>query len=77
MPLNVRSISVKTGVIIFFVVAIIGSVANLSPLTCSLRAMGAGALAAVTAGVAARIINSIVIRAMVETHFNRQRKNSK
>ncbi|MEJ2701017.1 MAG: hypothetical protein P8Z79_01100 [Sedimentisphaerales bacterium] len=72
MPLHVRSIAMKIAVVCFFVLGFIARMSRLSSAVCCKRAL-IGALVAYIAGAwAAKGINAILVRAMVENQVKRE-----
>ena len=65
MPLNVRKVSVNLAVICFFILSIITSLGGLSPFVCCKRAMAGAVLIYIVSGIAVRLINMILIDAMI------------
>ncbi|MBN1974888.1 MAG: hypothetical protein JW787_14705 [Sedimentisphaerales bacterium] len=65
MPLNVRKIAVNLAVICFFILSIVAIVSGLSPFTCCKRAIAGAVLVYVAAGITVRLINMILIDAMI------------
>ena len=70
MPLHVRSISLRTAVMCFFTVSLIGWVSGLSPFTCCKRALTAAFVVYVIAALVVKAINTILINAMVNSQMN-------
>ena len=65
MPLNVRSIAVSMAVTSFFGISVIGMCCNLSPFTCCKRAVIGTIFVYIAASVAVKIINSVLMDAMI------------
>jgi type III secretory pathway component EscU len=76
MPFNVRSIAASVAVTCFFSVAIIGWISGLSSFTCCKRAIAGAVFGYVVGVLVVKIINAIVISAMVDSYVNKQRENS-
>ena len=74
MPLHVRSIAVSIAVICFFGLSLIGWVSGLSPFTCCKRALIGAACAYVAAACAVKVINAILINAMVKSQMNQRKE---
>jgi hypothetical protein len=70
--LHVRSVAVSAAVISFFAFSIIGSFSGLSPAVCSTRALLGAAAAYIAAAAAVRIINAILIQAMIDDEMNKE-----
>ena len=77
MLLNVRSISVSVAVICFFAISIVGWCSDFSPLTCCKRALIAAAIAYVITACAIKMINAILINALVNNQANKQKEEPK
>ena len=75
MPLHVRSVAVTIAVVCFFCVAMIGWINGLSPFVCCKRAVTAAMFAYVAAVVVTRMINAILINAIVTDQMNRREKD--
>ncbi|MFA5239039.1 MAG: hypothetical protein WC476_04935 [Phycisphaerae bacterium] len=73
MPLHVRSISVSAAVVFFFAVSLIGWVGGLPPFICCKRALTAAFVVYVVAALAVKVINAILINAMVNSQMNQQK----
>lgn len=76
MPLHVRSIAVSAAVVVFFAVAIAGSISALAPFTCCKRALIGAVFAYIAATLAVKAINAILINAMITKHVKRERENN-
>ena len=74
MLLNVRSISITSSVIIFFIIAIVGWCSALSPLTCCKRSLIAAVIAYAITACAVKLINAILMNAIVNSQTNQQKK---
>jgi len=74
MPLHVRSIAVAFAVISFFGISLIGWLSGLSPFTCCKRALAGAALAYITATLAVKAINAILINAMITNQMNKEKE---
>ena len=74
MPLHVKSISIRVAVICFFCIALIGWLSGLSPFTCCKRAIAGAALIYIITTCAVKIINSILINAMVKNQLDQQKE---
>jgi hypothetical protein len=71
MPLNVRSISVSLSVVCFFCLSLIGWVSGLSPFICCKRALVGAVLAYIGGNWAVRMINRILINAIINRQIER------
>ena len=74
MPLNVRSISMSFAVICFFGIAVIGWISGLSQLTCCKRALTGAIVGYVITTIAVKMINSILLNAIIKSQMNKQAK---
>jgi len=70
--LHVRSVAVSAAVITFFIFGIIGSFCGLSPSVCSTRALLGAIAAYIAVAVVVRIINAILIQAMIDDEMNKE-----
>lgn len=73
MPLDVRSISIRFSVICLFVISFVGWFSGLEPFTCCKRAMMGAAAAYLVTSIAVKIINDILIHALVESQVEQQK----
>ena len=76
MPLNPRSIATSVAVLGFFALAIIGWFNGLTPFTCCKRSLTGAILAYVVTTVTVKIINAILINAMVTSQLKRKEELS-
>ncbi len=76
MPLNTRKIAVNIAVILFFALSFVGWINGLPPFTCCKRAVGGALLAYLAVTLAVRIINVILMNAIITKQLNKQRENS-
>jgi membrane protein implicated in regulation of membrane protease activity len=74
MPLNARPIALNFAVICFFGISFVTWLSGLAPFTCCKRAVAGAFFAYVTVVVAVKIINAILISAMVENQMRRQKE---
>ena len=72
MPLNVRKVAVNLSVIFFFGLSIVALISGLSPFTCCKRAIIGAIVVFITAEIALKLINMILIDAMM----NKQIENN-
>lgn len=72
MLFHVKSVSVSLAVLFFFVISVIGWVVNLTPFVCCKRALLGAVITYVVATVAIKIINRVLIDAMVQARMNQQ-----
>ena len=74
MPLHVRSIAVSIAVICFFGLSFVGWISGLSPFTCCKRAVIGTLIAYISAGLAVKAINAILMNAMVTNQLNKKKE---
>ncbi|MHC4739223.1 MAG: hypothetical protein ACYS9Y_10005 [Planctomycetota bacterium] len=74
MPLHVQTIAVKSAVMSFFSLSIIGWFSGLSPFTCCTRALTGTFIAYIAVGLFVKAINAILISAMITKQMNQQRE---
>lgn len=78
MPFNVRSTATTTSIIAFFVIAGIGAFCKNCPFTCCKRGLLAMFITYVAVSFVMKIINTIVINAMIAKQVDqRLRQESK
>ena len=70
--LHRRSISMSAAVLCFFAIGIVGSLGGLSPETCCKRGMLGAAAGYLTADIAVRAINTILIQAMIASRISKE-----
>ncbi len=76
MPLNVRHIATNFAVITFFALGFVCWVSGLSPFTCCKRAGGGAAIAFIAAVIAVKVINAIIINALIDFNINKQKEDT-
>jgi hypothetical protein len=74
MPLNIRSTAVSIAVICFFSFSFVGWISGLSPYTCCKRALAGAAIAYISGTWAVRIINAILLNAIISNQINKQKE---
>jgi len=72
MPLHVRSIAVSISVICFFGLSLIGWISGLTPFVCCKRALIGAVLAYIAGSWAVRVINAVLMNAMISNQMNQQ-----
>jgi hypothetical protein len=77
MPLDVRPTAIYSAVIAFFGVSFIGWFYGLSPFTCCKRALAAAVLAYIVAALAVKLINVIIIDAIIDNQMNKKKENTR
>lgn len=73
MLLQIRSTAVSAAVGFFFVISIVGSLGGLAPFTCCKRGLFGAVVAYIAAAVAARMVNAILMQAMVMSHVDKDK----
>lgn len=76
MPLHVRSIATNIAVVSFFGLSLAGWAGGISPFTCCKRALGGAAIAYIAAVCVVKIINAILISAMINSLTNKQKEQA-
>lgn len=76
MPFNVKSISITFSVLCFFATATIASINNVSPMTCCKRSVIAAVIAYAATACIVKIVNSIIINAIVKSQMDKQQENN-
>ncbi|MHC4395241.1 MAG: hypothetical protein ACYS1A_06260 [Planctomycetota bacterium] len=74
MPLHVRSIAVRTAVMCFFILSIIGWFSGLSPFACCKKALVGAIIVYIAASLTVKAINAVLISAMITKRMNQQRE---
>ncbi|MBN2272363.1 MAG: hypothetical protein JXN61_17255 [Sedimentisphaerales bacterium] len=74
MPLNARPIALNFAVISFFGISIVTWLSGLTPFICCKRAVAGALFAYVTSVLAVKLINAILISAMVDNQMRRQKE---
>ncbi len=72
MPLHVRSIAVSISVISFFGLSVVGWFSGLPPYVCCKRAVIGSLLVYIISSIAVKIINAILIDAIVLNQINKR-----
>ncbi len=72
MIINSKTCSMQMAIVAFFGVACIGGLCQLSPLTCSKRAFTCAVIIYVLCRCAVKVINRIILNALVKSQLNRQ-----
>jgi len=71
MLLHVRSVSTSVAVVCFFAIAAIGWISDLSAATCCKRAVIAGVVAYAVAALAVKLLNGVLMDAIVQNQMNK------
>ena len=74
MPLNARPIALNFAVICFFGISFVTWLSGLTTFTCCKRAVAGAFFAYVTVVLAVKLINAILISAMVDSQVRRQKE---
>jgi hypothetical protein len=77
MLINVRKVAVNIAVISFFSLSIITSLSGLSPFICCKRAVIGAALTYIATNLVLRIINMILIDAMITNQMDQPVKSER
>ena len=72
MLLQIRPIAVRTAVVSFFTIGIVGSLAGLSPSTCCKRAVLGAVIVYVVTSAAVRVITAILTQAIIADRVNKE-----
>jgi len=76
MPLQTRPAAIKMSVLAFFLVAIIGQCYGVSSFYCCKRAMLAAIAAYVVTTLFIKVINFVLLNAMIDKEVDKQREFS-
>ena len=71
MVLHTRSIAFSVAIAGFFALSILGTITGLSPDTCCERALLGAVAIYLVASTALKAINTILTRAMIASHVNK------
>jgi len=74
MILQVRQIAVSVAVLFFFAVSIVGWISGLGPFSCCKRALVGALLGYVAATQTVKVINAILVNALMNNEVDRKRK---
>jgi hypothetical protein len=77
MFINARPIAISMAVVCFFGLSSVAVFNDLSPFTCSERALIGAVIAYVVTSLVVRILNAVVTRAIIDRHMNRQKENER
>ncbi len=77
MIINTKTCSIQIAVAAFFGVACMGAVSGLSPWTCSKRALISAFIIYGMSGCALRVINWIILNALVRSQMNKQKDSTR
>ncbi len=76
MPLDIRPIAIKFAVLFFFILGFAGLSSGLAPFTCCKRGLAGAVAAYIATAIAIKVINVILIQAMIETKMNEQKEKA-
>jgi hypothetical protein len=76
MPLNDRAISISIAVMCFFGVSVVSSIGGVSSFACCKRAIAAAVVMYIATSLVVKIINAILISAMVNSQINKQKESA-
>lgn len=75
MPFNARSAAASAAIFVFFITAGIGAFYNHTPFTNCKRALIAALIACVVTNIIVKIINTMVVNAMITKQVNQRTGN--
>ncbi|MHC4187196.1 MAG: hypothetical protein ACYST2_03890 [Planctomycetota bacterium] len=75
MLLNVRSTAISLSILTFFALSIVSWSCGLPPFTCCKRALGGALCAYIVAHIGAKVINAILINAMITSKEEEEKTN--
>lgn len=76
MPLDVRKIAIRTAVIFFFILGLLGWSSGFEPFTCCKKAVVGAVLAYIAAAVAVKIVNAVLIRVLVDEQMEKNQEGN-
>jgi len=74
MLIHVRPIAISLAVMAFFGLSFVGLFNGLSPFTCCKRSLIGAALAYIVTSLVVKIINAILINAIIDSHTNKRKE---
>jgi type III secretory pathway component EscU len=74
MPIHIRPIAISAAVVTFFALSFVGLFNSLAPLTCCKRAFIGAVLAYIVISLVVKIINAVLISAIIDSHTNKQKE---
>jgi hypothetical protein len=77
MFINARPIAISMAVICFFGLSFVGVFYDLSPFTCSERALIGAVIAYIVTSLVIKIINAVVTSAIIDRYTNQQKENER
>ncbi len=75
MIINSKTCSMKIAIVAFFGVACIGALCQLSPWTCSKRALICAVIIYALCRGAVKVVNRIILNALVKSQLNKQEES--
>ncbi|MHC4293466.1 MAG: hypothetical protein ACYSTX_04155 [Planctomycetota bacterium] len=75
MLLNVRTTAMSFSILTFFALSIVSWSSGLPPFTCCKRALGGAVCAYIVAHIGAKLINAILINAMITSKEEEEKAN--
>ena len=76
MLIRVRPIAISVAVVFFFGLSIVCLLNGLASFTCCKRALIGAALAYIATSLAVNIVNAVLTSAIIDSHTNRQEKET-
>ena len=77
MPLDQKSTSMAVAILVFFMTSIVAAIYKNSPFTCCKRAVIAMLIAYVLATIVVKIINAVLINAIISKQVDRTMQRMK
>jgi len=74
VPLAVRPLAVKAGVLSFFVVALVGWASGLSPFVCCKKAVVGGFLFYIVVSLAVKAVNAILLNVLAKKQVEQRKE---
>lgn len=71
---NIKRVSVRLAVLMFFVMAFVGWMSGLSPATSGARALGGAVVIYIIVRLAGKLIVDVLMRALVNEHIRRHQQ---
>ena len=77
MPMDGKTLAVKTAVLCFFGIGCLGWCCRLSPLTCTIRSLCAAGFVYIACRIAVNLINRILIDALVNSRMKQHEEDNR
>jgi hypothetical protein len=77
MFINARPIAITMAVLCFFGLAFVGVFHELSPFTCSVRALIGAVVAYIITSLVMKILNAVVASAIIDRYTTNQKENER